>query len=142
MKNTSNPKPARASRALIVPVALVLAAGLGGCVYAPPYGYAPAPAYGLRRPTAMPMGRGTTRRHRYRWASASAAATDIGTDTDPGVFRPVANWNTPCCAFSGNRRKRNMTEQTVRLLAQDAHCEHFMLPENGWVPNNRHLPVL
>ena len=35
-----------------------------------------------------------------------------------------------------------MAEQTVSLLAQNARCEHFMLPENGWVPNNRRLPVL
>lgn len=35
-----------------------------------------------------------------------------------------------------------MAEQTVSLLAQHARCEHFMLPENGWVPNNRRLPVL
>ena len=35
-----------------------------------------------------------------------------------------------------------MAEQTVSLLAQDARCEHFMLPPNGWVPNNTRLPVL
>jgi hypothetical protein len=47
MKNSSETRSrARLARSLIVPVALVLAAGLGGCVYAPPYGYAPAPAYG------------------------------------------------------------------------------------------------
>ncbi|CAH2775717.1 MAG: hypothetical protein CBHOC_0536 [uncultured Caballeronia sp.] len=48
MKNTSRTKTgARLVRSLTLPVALVLAAGLGGCVYVPPYGYAPAPAYGL-----------------------------------------------------------------------------------------------
>ncbi|MDR5757176.1 cupin [Caballeronia sp. LZ035] len=35
-----------------------------------------------------------------------------------------------------------MTEHTARLLSPHARCEHFMLPENGWVPNNRRLPVL
>lgn len=35
---------ARLTRSLGVTAALALAAGLGGCVYAPPYGYAPAPA--------------------------------------------------------------------------------------------------
>jgi len=35
-----------------------------------------------------------------------------------------------------------MAEQTVSLLAHDARCEHFMLPPNGWVPNNTRLPVL
>jgi len=35
-----------------------------------------------------------------------------------------------------------MAEQTVNLLAQGARCEHFMLPPNGWVPNNSRLPVL
>ena len=35
-----------------------------------------------------------------------------------------------------------MAEQTVSLQSQDARCEHFMLPPNGWVPNNTRLPVL
>lgn len=47
MDNSSRTRsPARRARTLALSAALLLAAGLGGCVYAPPYGYAPAPAYG------------------------------------------------------------------------------------------------
>jgi uncharacterized protein YjlB len=35
-----------------------------------------------------------------------------------------------------------MALQTASLLAPNTRCEHFMLPENGWVPNNRRLPVI
>lgn len=35
-----------------------------------------------------------------------------------------------------------MPVQSETLLAADAHCEHFMLAANDWVPNNARLPVL
>ena len=35
-----------------------------------------------------------------------------------------------------------MKYPTEHLHATDARCEAFMLNANGWVPNNRHLPVL
>ncbi|SAL39522.1 cupin domain-containing protein [Caballeronia telluris] len=35
-----------------------------------------------------------------------------------------------------------MTYETEHLHALDSRCEPFMLDRNGWVPNNRRLPVL
>ncbi|MDR5753420.1 MULTISPECIES: cupin [unclassified Caballeronia] len=35
-----------------------------------------------------------------------------------------------------------MTYETEHLHAVDSRCEPFMLDRNGWVPNNRRLPVL
>jgi uncharacterized protein YjlB len=35
-----------------------------------------------------------------------------------------------------------MAGQLLSSMAQQARCEHFMLPQNGWVPNNTRLPVL
>jgi hypothetical protein len=43
-KRSDSSKNKRVLRRLILPAAVLLAAGLSGCVYAPPYGYAPAPA--------------------------------------------------------------------------------------------------
>jgi uncharacterized protein YjlB len=39
-------------------------------------------------------------------------------------------------------QENSMTDETGDLQAADSRCEHFMLRANGWVPNNRRLPVL